>query len=96
MRRDPKKDHITCSCKKEHFEVVRVHKFPVLQDAVIGQAPVPDFDEGPFFFLRCIFCNTLIEPKIVRNIRDPMNKAYDELLDAIEENQGKTTDAEEV
>ena len=86
MQRNPRKVHKKCPrCGKEFFTILKVEKFPEMQTAVIGQAPVPEWEGGTFYLLKCIFCEEIVEPDVIRGPRDPLNEPYDELLDSLDD-----------
>ena len=71
-----------CSCS--FFEEVQAKQFAYNHNVIIGQkVPTVNFDVG-FILLRCVKCQDLTEPRVLRNARDSINKKYDEFLDEME------------
>lgn len=79
-------DALQCpKCKCTFFEEVRVQQYMAAHNVIIGQAVPAVQGTVPFIVLRCVKCQDVTEPRILRGpTGDQINKRYDEFLDEME------------
>jgi len=76
---------IACpKCGGEWMEEVKAQRFKDDHNVVIGQ-PVPSKPGSiPYIILRCLYCNNMIEPRVVHQTRDIAGGDYNHFLDTVE------------
>lgn len=76
----------TCAnCGFTYFECIKAQKYPLEQSSILGQAPAPEYGGAPFYILRCVKCGNIVEPNVIKGVRDPLNDPYDNFISELEQ-----------
>jgi hypothetical protein len=79
----PPKQLLNCvECGATWFEIVRAVQIDTNQLSALGQTPSHD---GGYSLLKCVRCGETHEPPIIRGGFNQETKAYDNLLDELQE-----------
>ena len=84
-----KKQDLEClsckNCGSQFFEQIFVSKFKADHNITLTQKiPVVPPGAESFKLLRCIYCRSITEPRVMPDRRDLMSGDYDKLLDTVE------------
>lgn len=84
---------VSCpKCGAQWFTEIKVSRYQVNHNVVLGQAVPTEPDTIPYILLKCVKCEDLLEPRILHNTRDVAGGGrYDHFLDTLE---GKYDDRE--
>lgn len=82
------------ACKNVWFEEVELMTFKSDHQVIPGQKVPHKF--GPFIFLRCIKCDELTEPRLLRQQKDNLDKIYSTLLDMLEDKEAVALPVQEL
>ena len=87
--RGPKEQLVECKeCASTWLELIKVEQFDQNKMSTFLQKPTPASDVH-FYVLKCLRCGELHEPPMMRGVSNDISKAYDEMLDVMEEPQEK-------
>jgi hypothetical protein len=76
---------VNCSkCKSEWFEQVLINQYKADHIVIPGQG-VPAAGLQPYVLLRCIKCTALHTPIVLNTTQDQIAKAYNKMLDDLED-----------
>ncbi len=85
VKKDPNEGCLQCpKCKGSWFEEVRAQQYQDDHTVVLSQS-VPPKNGTQFILLRCVKCQDVIEPRLLRNARDATNNLYDNFLDSMKQ-----------
>lgn len=71
-------------CGSQWLEQIRLFRYPVNHNLVLGQDVPPRPGSVGYVFLRCGLCQNVIEPRVQHYARDLAANDYDFLLDTME------------
>jgi len=81
-------DCIKCpKCFSQWFEEIKLQRYQNQTDVVIGQSVPARPGSLPFILLKCIYCNNLVEPRIIHSARDLAGKDYGHFRETLEGKQ---------
>lgn len=75
---------VSCpQCGSQWFTEIPVSQYKAEHHVVVGQRVPPKPGTIPYLLLKCIVCEDLLEPRVLRNARDTAGGGYDYLLDTL-------------
>jgi hypothetical protein len=87
LRAAPKiPDALTCpTCDSQWFERVQINKYKAEHFVILGQE-IPAVTPGgiEYVMLKCVVCSDWMQPNILRNMGDPVDEGYNDLMDTLE------------
>lgn len=84
------------NCNSQWFMQVQVYKFQANHNVILGQDVPTKPGAIPYYILKCVRCNNLLEPRVIHTTRDIGGNDYDNFLDTLEGHGDTRTDEEDL